>query len=150
MDVNNDWQFLSASAIDRRHHGDYSGAISDLIKAISIANTLPLFADNTATMLNYLAGIYFECGAILEAESAIIDAIRISKLSSPGLLADSLMVLAEVQRRKGENLTAVVTAEEAQLIYQQQRHSHGERQAVRLIEAIKKHSDFSHDSGSDN
>ena len=132
-----DWQSLSSSAIARRHSGDIHGAIEDLTKAISLARTIPNLAKETSVDLNYLADMYLECNALGEAETAIREAVELSRPQYPGLLGDNLWVLAEVQRRKGEHRQALASAEEARRAYQQQSHSHGVAQAEGLIERIK-------------
>jgi tetratricopeptide (TPR) repeat protein len=132
-----DWQSLSSSAIARRHNGDIRGAIEDMAKAISLARTIPNLAKETSVDLNYLADMYLECNALGEAETAIREAVELSRPHYAGLLGDNLWILAEVQRRKGEYREALASAEEARRAYGQQNHSHGVAQAEGLIEKIK-------------
>lgn len=135
------WQALKSSAIGRRHSGDLNGAIEDLTKAIGIARTSPQLAERTAIMLNYLTDIYLDCSALAEAEAAIREAVELSRPRFPGLLADNLWMLAEVQRQKGEYAEALASAEESQRSYRQADHSYGAAQAEKLIERIKSHVD---------
>lgn len=137
MAAHPDWQALSSSAITRRHRGDLRGAIEDMTQAIRLSRTVPALAKETATDLNYLADMYVECDAIAEAETAIREAIELSRPRFPGLLADNLLGLAVIQRLKGEHREAVASAEEARRLYQQQGRSHGVAQAEELIESIK-------------
>lgn len=131
-----DWQSLKSSAISRRHSGDLHGAIEEMTKAISLARTIPEFEKQTSVNLNYLADMYLDCNAVAEAETAIREAVELSR-QHPGLLGDNLWMLAEVQRLKGERRGALASAEEARRLYQQQGHSHGVAQAEELIERIK-------------
>jgi tetratricopeptide (TPR) repeat protein len=137
MAVPADWQALSSSAISRRHSGDIHGAVEDMLKAISVARTMPNLAKEMALDLNYLADMYLECNAIGEAEKAIREAVELSRPRYPGLLGDNLLGLAEIQRLKGEYREALASAEEARRAYQQQDHAHGVAQADELIERIK-------------
>ena len=136
-----DWQSLSSSAIARRHSGDIHGAIEEMTKAISLAKTIPNLAKEASVDLNYLADMHLECNALEEAETAIREAIELSRPRYPSLLAANLWMLAEVQRLKGEHREALASAEEARHLYQEQRHSHGVAQAEELIKRIKAHSD---------
>jgi tetratricopeptide (TPR) repeat protein len=132
-----DWQSLSSSAIARRHSGDIHGAIDDMIKAISLARTIPNLVKETSVDLNYLADMYLECNALGEAETAIREAVELSRPRFPGLLAANLCGLAEIQRLKGEHREALVSAEEARRLYQEESHSHGVAQTEELVERIK-------------
>ncbi|HZY85525.1 MAG TPA: hypothetical protein VFE78_11895 [Gemmataceae bacterium] len=132
-----DWQSLSGSAIARRHSGDIVGAIEDMTKAISLARTMPNLAKETSVDLNYLADMYLECNAVGEAETAIREAVELSRPQHSCLLGDNLWALAEIQRLKGERREALASAEEARRVYQHQGHSHGVAQAEELIERIK-------------
>ncbi len=133
-----DWEFLEHAAIYRKHTGDLDGAIDAMVKAIGLTRAIPNLAEETATMLNYLAGdLYLPKGAADFAEEAIREAIEISRPRFPGLLAANLWILAGIQTRKGENHEALASAEEARLLYQQQGHSHGVAQAEQLIATIK-------------
>jgi ATP/maltotriose-dependent transcriptional regulator MalT len=131
-----EWQSLKSSAISRRHSGDLHGAIEEMTKAISLARTIPEFEKQTSVNLNYLTDMYLDCNALAEAETAIREAVELSR-QHPGLLGDNLWMLAEVQRLKGERREALASAEEARRLYQQQGHSHGVAQAEELIERIK-------------
>lgn len=132
-----DWQSLSSSAVARRHCGDIHGAIEEMTRAISLARTMPNLAKEAAVDLNYLADMYLECNAIGEAETAIREAVELSRPRFPGLLAANLWILAEVQRLKGERREALASAEEARHLYQQQGHCHGVAQVEALIERIR-------------
>lgn len=137
MVAHRDWQSLSSSAIARRHEGDIRGAIEDMLEAIRLSRAVPDLAKETATDLNYLADMYLECEAIAEAETTIREAIELSRPRFPGLLADNLLGLAEIQRRKGEQREALASTEEARRLYRQQNHAHGVAQTDELIERIK-------------
>lgn len=132
-----DWQYLSSSAIDRRHNGDIYGAIEDMNKAINLAKTMPNLAKETAIDLNYLADMYLECKAIAEAEVAIREAVELSRSSFPGLLADNLLGLAVIQELKGEYREALMSAKEARRSYLHEGQSYGVGRAEELIEQIK-------------
>jgi tetratricopeptide (TPR) repeat protein len=132
-----DWQYLESAGIYRKHTGDFDGAIKAIAKAISLAKKVPILSKETATMLNYLAALYMDCNAIGDAEIAIREAVELSRPHFPGLLADNLLGLAEIQRLKGENREALASAEEARCSYQQVDHSYGAAQAEELIEQIK-------------
>lgn len=132
-----DWQYLENAAIYRKRTGDLDGAIEAMVKAISLARATPTLAEKTATMLNYLADMYLDCNALGEAETAIREAVELSRPRFPSLHAANLWMLAEVQRQKGEHREALASAEEARHLYQQQGHSHGVAQAEELIERIK-------------
>ena len=131
-----EWQSLKSSAISRRHSGDLHGAIEEMTKAISLARTIPEFEKQTSVNLNYLTDMYLDCNALAEAETAIREAVELSR-QHPGLLGDNLWMLAEVQRLKGERREALASAEEARQLYQQQGHSYGVGQAEELIGRIK-------------
>jgi tetratricopeptide (TPR) repeat protein len=132
-----DWQSLSSSAIARRHRGDLHGAIEEMTKAISVARTIPNLAKEASVDLNYLADMYLECNAFEEAETAIREAVELSRPSFPCILGDNLLGLAEILRLKGEYREALASAQEARHLYQQQGHAHGVAQAEELIERIK-------------
>jgi ATP/maltotriose-dependent transcriptional regulator MalT len=132
-----DWQALSSSAIARRHRGDIHGAIEDLTKAISLARTIPNFAEQTAVDLQYLAGIYVDCKALGEAEIAMREAIELSRRLDPVLLASNLHGLATIQWLKGEYREALASAEEAHHLYQQQGHSYDIAQTEELSDRIR-------------
>jgi hypothetical protein len=95
------WQSLRSSSISRRHSGDIDGAIKDMIGAISLTREVQDLTKETSVNLNYLADMYLECNALEEAETAIREAIELSRQQFPGLLADDLCGLAEIQRLKG-------------------------------------------------
>ena len=133
----NDWQYLENAAIYRKHTGNCDGAVEAMIKAISLTRTIPNLAEKTATMLNYLADIYLDGNALGEAETAICEAVELSRPRFPSLLAANLLVLAEIQMLKGEHGEALASSEEARHLYQQEGHSHGVAQAKGLIERIK-------------
>jgi tetratricopeptide (TPR) repeat protein len=132
-----DWQYLRSAATYRKHTGDLEGAIKAMVKAISLTKTVPTLSKETATMLNYLADMYMDRNAIGEAEIAIREAVEFSRPSSPGLLGDNLLGLAEITRLKGEYREALASAEEARHLYQQQGHSYGVARVEKLIERIK-------------
>jgi len=132
-----DWQSLSHSAISRRQSGDLHGAIEEMTKAISLAKTIPNLAKEASVDLNYLADMYLECNALGEAETAIREAIELSRPRFPGLLGDNLLGLAVILRLKGERREALASAEEARQMYQQERHSYGVARAEELIKRIK-------------
>jgi tetratricopeptide (TPR) repeat protein len=132
-----DWQSLSHSAISRRHSGDIHGAIEEMTKAISLARTIPNLTKETSVDLNYLADMYLECNALGEAETAIREAVELSRPSFPGITADNLLGLAEILRLKGQYREALASAEEARHLYQQQGHSYGVTRAEEHIERIK-------------
>ena len=134
-----DWQSLKSSAIARRHSGDIHGAIEEMTKAINLAKSIPNLAKQVAVNLNYLADMYLECNALAEAETAIREAVELSRTRFPGLLDDNLLGLAEIQSRKGEHCEALASAEEARRAYQQENHAYGVAQADELIERIKTH-----------
>src|SRR5438309_1748051 len=85
-----DWQSLSSSAIARRHGGDIHGAIEEMIKAITVAKTIPNLAKQASVDLNYLADMYLECNALEEAETAIREALELAPPGLPNLLGDNL------------------------------------------------------------
>lgn len=132
-----DWQYLENAAIYRKQTGDIDGAIEAMVKAISLARTTPNLAEKAATMLNYLADMYLDCNVLGAAETAIWEAVELSRPRYPCLLAANLAMLAEIQRLKGEHRGALASAEEARHLYQQQGHTHGVAQAEELIERIK-------------
>ncbi|SRR5579871_5906257 len=132
-----DWKVLKDAAIYRKHTGDLDGAIEAMAKAIGLTRAIPALSKETATNLNYLADLYLTKDALDQAEEAIREAVEISRPLFPGLLADNLWVLAGIQSRKGERREALVSAEEARRLYQQQGHSYGVGQAEELIERIK-------------
>lgn len=131
------WQYLENAAIYRKHMGDFDGAVEAMVKAISLTRIKPNLAEKTATMLNYLADMYLECNAIAEAETAIREAVELSRPRFPCLLGDNLWILAEIQRVKGEYREALASAEESRRSYQLGSHSYGVAQAEELIEKIK-------------
>lgn len=132
-----DWQSLSHSAISRRHSGDIHGAIEEMSTAISLARIIPNLAKEASVNLNYLADMYLECNALEDAETAIREAVELTRPRFPGLLATNLCGLAEIQIRKGEHREALASAEEARHLYQQENHAYGVAQAEELIERIK-------------
>jgi hypothetical protein len=132
-----DWQSLSSSAIARRHSGDLHGAIEEMTKAISLARTIPDLGKEVSVDLNYLADMYLECNALGEAETAIHEAVELTRPCFPGLLATNLCGLAEIQIRKGERREALASAEEARHLYQQENHAYGVAQADELIGRIR-------------
>jgi tetratricopeptide (TPR) repeat protein len=135
-----DWQSLSHSAISRRHSGDIHGAIEEMIRAISLAKTIPNLAKEASVDLNYLADMYLECNALGEAEAAIREAVELSRPGFPGITGDNFLGLAEIQRLKGEYREALASAEEARHLYQQEGHSYGVARVEKLIERIKSES----------
>ncbi len=132
-----DWQYLENAATYRKHTGNLAGAIEAMVKAISLSRTNPNLAEKTATMLNYLADMYLECNAVGEAETAICEAVDLSRPNFPCLLADNLLGLAEIQSLKGEYREALASAEEARHYYEQQGRSHGVTQADDLIQRVR-------------
>jgi tetratricopeptide (TPR) repeat protein len=134
----NDWQYLRNAAIYRKHCGDLDGAIEAMLKAIDIARALPDLAEQTATMLNYLAAdLYLPKSAIEAAEQAIRQAVELSQPCFPGLLANNLWILANIHSQKGEYSAALASAEEARRLHKQQLHSHGVALAEALIREIE-------------
>jgi hypothetical protein len=108
-----------------------------MIQAVGVARMIPSLVKEASVDLNYLADMYLECNALDEAETAIREAVELSRPRFPGILADNLWVLAEIQRLKGERREALGSAEEARRLYQQQGHAHGVAEADQLIERIK-------------
>jgi hypothetical protein len=108
-------------------------------KAISIARTIPGLAEQAAINLNYLAVMYLECNALEEAETAICESIELSKPHFPGLLADNLKCLAEIQRRNGKHRDALASAKAARDLDKQQDDDYGVARAEELIQRIKDH-----------
>jgi tetratricopeptide (TPR) repeat protein len=131
------WQSLRDSAISRRHSGDVGGAIEDITRAVALIRTSPQLAESAATMLNYLADMYLDSNAVEDAETAIREAVEISRSLSPILLAANLWILAEIQSRRGEQREALTSAEGAHCLYEQEGHSHGKGRAEELIKRIK-------------
>jgi ATP/maltotriose-dependent transcriptional regulator MalT len=137
-----EWQSLSSSAIWRKHAGDIDGAIAEMVKAIGLTRTVPDLSEETELSLNYLsAELYITKNAIDQAEEAIRDAINLARSRHSSHLGDHLLVLAEVQSRKGEFRSALASAEEALDVFNKQDHSHGVSRAEE-VRVCSKRGDF--------
>ena len=102
------WHALENQAVRRHHRGDADGAIAALEQAIAMTRDAADLTTETASMLNYLAGIYLGEGKLDRAESTIREALR-RTIASPMNYADNLLILAEIlhkQRRSRESARA--------------------------------------------
>jgi len=114
-----DWQRLKNRSIVRKHAGDIVGAIEDMNKAIELAKGNSALASRTSIMLNYLADLCLTAGFVDRAESAIKDALDLSRDSYPILHADNLLIEAAVLNEKGRHQEAMASAQEALSLYRE-------------------------------
>lgn len=131
-----DWQYLRSAAIYRKLTGDLDGAIEAMAKAIGMMAADPRLIRETAISLNYLADLYITKSALDPAEETILKAVALSRSHHSTLLGDNLMILANVQRLKGDYRIALNTAEEARQVYKDQGHAHGVALTEELIRKI--------------
>jgi hypothetical protein len=66
-----EWRAVAGSAMMRRQTGDTDGAILDMVKAVGLTRQNPKLAEQTASLLNYLADLYLDAGADDQAEAAL-------------------------------------------------------------------------------
>src|SRR5437016_481171 len=112
-----EWQRLDSRAIALRHAGQMAEAIEHLTQAIELARPIVTLKADTGSMLNYLADAYLSEGMLIEAESAIRDAMRYEVEPGTGITAANLMILAKVMHRQGRCAEAVRTGKQALTIY---------------------------------
>ena len=105
------WRSLENQAVRRRHAGDPTGAIASLAEAIGMTRNDAELISETATMLNYLAGICLSQGLLDPAEAAIREALQ-RTAARPIDYADNLLILAEVLHKEGRQKEAVEVADE--------------------------------------
>jgi tetratricopeptide (TPR) repeat protein len=104
------WHKLECEAIRwRRLAKKPANAISCLLQALEITRQLPDLCLETGTMLNYLADLYLEEGQLVEAESAIREALQ-QRMKLPSvqqdLAAGDFMILAKVLSKQGRHREA--------------------------------------------
>jgi tetratricopeptide (TPR) repeat protein len=133
----NSWQSLSASAILRRHSGDTSGAIADMLKAIALLKPNPVLVKELAMNLNYLADLYIVAGDDERAEAALHDSNEISHPRFLHLVTANLWILAGIKHRQGKQEEAIALAQESRTICEQIGHTYGVREADELLEQIR-------------
>ena len=131
-----DWKALKGSAIYRKHTGDIQGAIDAMVKSIDFTKSVPELANESAMNLNFLADLYMLGNAFEKAETTLRESIALARPNFPVLLADNLLGLGAILSQKGCYVNALVSAEEALDLYQQQGLSHGIIQAEQLIRNI--------------
>ncbi len=132
-----EWQRLKSEAVWLRHQGEIDGAIVEMLNAIQLTRATPALAERSASYLNYLADLYLAKEATDQAEAALTESIALCRAGQFAMLPDDLLMLSEVQCRKGDYQAAATSAEEARRLYHQQGHDYGVGQADNMIDNLK-------------
>ncbi|MDY3556796.1 tetratricopeptide repeat protein [Gemmata sp. JC717] len=130
-----EWQVLNSLAVGEMANGNAIGAAEYMRQAIRIAGNTRSLQETKATMQNYLASIYISAGLIEEAEDILREAIPFARAQRFLVLGDDLLMLAEIEQRRGNRAGAFTCATEALKIFQARGHSYGCEQAKQLIKS---------------
>jgi tetratricopeptide (TPR) repeat protein len=116
------WHALMCEAVRWRRRKEPARAIGCLVQAIELTGQSADLAQETGSLLNYLADLYLQEGQLAQAETAIRQALRIH-LSLPGpdcsLGADDLMILAKVLSRQARHQEACEAGSQALTLFRQ-------------------------------
>jgi tetratricopeptide (TPR) repeat protein len=116
------WQALQCEAVRWRRRNQLAEASRCLIQAIELTRQSPDLAQETGTLLNYLADTYLQAGQLAEAETTIRQAIQ-ARFSLPEskhrLAADDFLILADVLSQQGRHREAVEAGEQGLSLHRQ-------------------------------
>jgi tetratricopeptide (TPR) repeat protein len=140
----NTWRTLENLAIHHRVRGRPAEAIPYMEQAIAMTRGKSDLAAETATMLNYLAGLYLSEGMLDKAEATIRDALPRTAADTTNY-ADNLLVLAEILHKQNRQREATDAGREGlRLVRQEYGWDHGYTVG---IEKLLSHLSISYSNG---